>query len=373
MNSKRYARQTILSEIGVEGQLRLSKSRILCVGVGGLGSPASLYLAAAGVGTIGLIDPDRVDPSNLQRQVLFHDADQGCEKVLAAQAHLSELNPEIRIEIFNEAFTAHNATSILSNYDLVIDGSDNFETKFLVNDACYKAGIPLVYGAANRFEGQVALLHGVNGACYRCLYPTPPKAQVRNCAESGVLGSVVGTIGTLQATLALQYVISCGDTRHPLFPNLGELTLFDLMGKWNIRSLQIPKDPKCPTCSRSPSEIELQFSPQICLNIQTIDFATLTPLLDSKIGSDKSQILLLDVRDEEEWIDGHISGATHWSLTQMERGEFPCISSPHKTIVTYCRSGQRSRRAAQLLIDAGFISVQSLSGGVDSWPEKLVQ
>ena len=369
MNSKRYDRQIILPEIGPEGQSRLAQSRVLCIGVGGLGSPVGLYLAAAGVGTIGLIDPDRVDVSNLQRQILFQNTDQGSEKVVAAQTRLLGLNPNVKVEIYNEAFSANNAADLLKKYDLVIDGSDNFDTKFLVSDACYQAEIPMVYGAVNRFEGQVALFHGARGACYRCLYPSTPKAEVQNCAETGVLGSVVGTIGTLQCTLALQYLIAGGESSHPLSPVIGELTLFDLRGKWSIRSLQVAKDLECPTCSLPPSDIELKITVQTCSSIQTVDPQTLMAMMISH----STHILLLDVRGEDEWATGHIPGAMHWPLSRILNGEMPPQANNRVTIIAYCRSGQRSGRAAQLLDAAGLSPTHSLVGGIQAWSGQLVE
>ncbi len=366
INLNRYARQTILSEIGPEGQKKLSSSRVLCVGVGGLGSPVVLYLAAAGVGKIGFIDADRVDLSNLQRQVLFHDLDQGRPKVAAAQEHLKSFNPEITIETFEERFTDENAERLLNSFDLVIDGSDNFETKFLVNDAAYKRGIPWVYGAVNRFEGQVAFFWGNKGSCYRCLYPSTPKAKIQNCAENGVLGSVVGVIGTMQATLALQYLISGGNPEHPLFPKIGDLTVLDLAGKWDISTVSIPKQVGCMTCARTPSEIILQYVPSHCEQVHRITAQNLIAKLNTH-----TNLTLIDVRTTEEWKTGHIRSAIHWPLDLMEKGELPSILEKSTIVVTYCKAGVRSAKAAELLSEAKKIPVLSLSGGIDSWPEPL--
>ncbi len=366
INLNRYVRQTILSEIGPEGQKRLSSSRVLCVGAGGLGSPVVLYLAAAGVGKVGLIDSDRVDLSNLQRQVLFHDLDQGRPKVAAAQEHLESLNPEITIETFNERFTDENAERLLNSFDLVIDGSDNFETKFLINNAAYKRGIPWVYGAVNRFEGQVAFFWGNKGSCYRCLYASTPKAKIQNCAENGVLGSVVGVIGTMQATLALQYLISGNNPKHPLFPKIGDLTILDLAGKWDISTVSIPKQAGCMTCSRPPSEITLQYLPSHCEQVNRITAQDLI----TKLNTHMSNLTLIDVRTTEEWNTGHIRGAIHWPLDLIKKGELPSILKEN-TIVTYCKAGVRSAKAAELLSEAIKNPVLSLSGGIDSWPEPL--
>lgn len=367
MNSKRYSRQTVLPEIGAEGQRRLDRARILCVGVGGLGSPAALYLTAAGIGHIGLIDADRVDVSNLQRQVLFEDADQGLLKVDAAKNRLQRLNPDVEIATYPEAFNEANAMALLQNYDLILDGSDNFETKFLVNDAAYKRGIPVVYAAVNRFEGQVALFWGNRGSCYRCLYPAPPKAAVRNCAEAGVLGAVVGTMGTLQATLALQYFISAAEPRHPLCPQVGALTLFDFAGSWNTTMIDVPKRDRCPTCARPPEEITLHCAAPACEAIETLSVEELQSLLNKP----HEGLLLIDVRTHEEWHDGHIAGAIHWPLARLVQGELPRIQTHHTLVVLYCKSGMRSAQASKIFMTHGLGPVRNLSGGIDLWGQPL--
>lgn len=364
MNLKKFSRQIILSEIGAEGQKRLTDARVLCIGAGGLGSPVALYLAAAGVGTLGLIDDDRVDLTNLQRQILFAAADEGRMKTDAAQGRLQALNPDTQIVTHTERFNVMNAESLLNRYDLVIDGSDNFATKFLVNDAAYRAGIPLVYGAVNRFEGQVALFQSRMSSCYRCLYRKPPATRVQNCAEAGVLGSVVGTIGTLQATLALQFLISKGDPSHPLCPETGMLTLFDFGGAWSVRSVKIERDACCPTCSVDPAEVTLTSEPESCaLSIDVIDAETLVKALKDPTQN----LLLVDVRESDEWAQGHLPGAIHWPLSRIERGEYPKRAT-QQTVVAYCAAGARSNQAARLLLAAGFDRVKNLSGGTLAWP-----
>lgn len=378
----RYSKQTRLVEVGSDGQEQLGKSRVLCVGVGGLGSPAALYLAAAGVGTIGLIDFDQVDESNLQRQILFKSSDQSQAKVVCAKTHLLELNPEIQIHVYQERFTEKNAENILSlngeSYDLVIDGSDNFETKFLVNDATYKKGIPWVYAAVNRFEGQVALFDAERGPCYRCLYPAPPKTWVENCAESGVLGSVVGTLGTLQATLALQFLISKERLNHPLRPKSGSLTLFDFAGPWSFTTVQIPKRMDCPTCSKNPKEVELKSAPGFC---ESLFIDQWTPEeMKEKTERPGNSIVIIDVRDLSEWRSGHMRNAIHWPLgqieNQLEQGKLSLecseVCSEHSEIIFYCQAGIRSARAARLLKSAGIRSVGSLLGGLAGWSGHLV-
>lgn len=344
----RYSRQTLIPEIGLEGQERLDRARVLCVGVGGLGSPAALYLAAAGVGRLGLIDPDQVSVSNLQRQILFESSDEGSFKALTGAKRLTRLNPGITIQAYAQRLSSENVEELFENYDLILDGTDNFETRFLVNDAAFKLGIPVVYGAVNHLEGQVALFWAERGACYRCLQPAHPQAPIRNCAEAGVLGSVVGAIGSLQATLALQFLISGGDERHPLVPRFGELGLLDLGGRWNLRTLQVEKRPDCPTCSKSPEEIELRKQTSL------------------------SASLVLDVRTSEEWASGHIVGAVHWPLHKLERGDFPAELESAAEVVVYCRAGARSMQAARILTERGVQDVRSLEGGIEAWAGGLV-
>lgn len=363
MDDARYSRQTVLPEISSEGQTRLSEARVLCVGVGGLGSPAALYLAAAGVGTLGLIDPDHIDLTNLQRQILFSTSDQNLPKVQAGRKRLIDLNPQVIVNTYEHALRVDNAESIFKEYDLVIDGSDNFETRFIVNDAAYKRRIPWIYGAVDRFEGQTAIFCSDHSSCYRCLYPTLPKAEIRNCAEAGVLGSVVGTIGTLQATLAAQFLISGGDPHHPLFPTPGELTLLEFRGKWRISSLQITKNPDCDVCSVSPEKVDLLLS----LNGKHDDDAITAQTLLSVLTASQQLLLVLDVREISEWSLGHIPNARHWPWSRVEKGILPLEAKITDTIVIYCASGIRSKRAVQLLIDRGFKSVRNLTGGLRSW------
>ena len=349
MNLDRYSRQTILDEIGSIGQSKLKKSRVLCVGIGGLGSPTSLYLAAAGVGTIGIIDPDRVDESNLQRQVLYKTNDVGTEKVIAAKNHLNELNPEIKIIEYFEDFNALNAVEILSQYDLVVDGTDHFDTKFLINDAAFKVNIPVIYGAINGFQGEVALFDGNNGACYRCFHPTLPKANIKNCAESGIIGSIAGVIGSLQATLCIQYIVSHQELNHPLKPIIGELNMIDLLGKWTFNQFKINKQSQCKTCSLQSSEVKLESNSIVCNVVPTIDMIRIQEL----IKDDSKNTLVIDVREQNEWEEWHLEQAIHWPLDQFEKGLFPQKLDQTKNVIVYCKSGTRSKKAVQILNHAG--------------------
>lgn len=364
MKKDRYSRQIILPEIGIEGQKKISSSRVLCIGVGGLGSPTTLYLAAAGVGTIGIVDLDHVDESNLQRQILYRTADQGFSKVESAKKHLNQLNKDSNIVAYHTMLTDKNAEEILSQYDLIIDGSDNFETKFLINDAACKTGIPIIYGAISSFEGEVALFWGNHGACYRCFHPSPPAVKIANCAEAGVLGSIAGVIGSLQATLAIQYIISANEKKHPLQPLIGQLTKVDLNGKWDFKTFKIKKNPQCPTCSSSKKNIKLSFQNPSCSNTPSIESSELIKLLSN---SETDQLLLLDVRDQNEWAEGNIPGATHWPLPLLVEGILPPDSEKEKKVVVYCKAGIRSQQAVQILIKNGFNESVSLHGGFDSF------
>ncbi len=372
MSLNRFNRQIILPEVGKEGQERLKRARVLCVGVGGLGSPASLYLAAAGVGTLGLIDPDTVDLTNLQRQILFKASDEGLPKVQLAKKRLQELYPEISVETYQETLKADNAEQLFRRYDLVIDGTDNFAAKFLINDAAYKLQIPMIYGAVTGFEGQAALFFGKEGACYRCLYRETPQTQIRNCAEAGVLGSIVGVIGTLQATLALEYLISEGSSSHPLCPKVGSLMLFDLKGSLNTRSILVPKNPKCPTCSLPVEEIQLpKDSVDVCQSVNQIRAEELKALLLTS----HPKVFLLDVREKEEWEAGHLKMAHHFPLSSIENGELPTLPADIEEIVVYCQSGIRSANAAAILTQAWAEAqsrIYNLVGGLNSWTGPLV-
>ncbi len=364
----RYSRQIALPQLGKEGQERLSRSSVLCIGVGGLGSPASLYLAAAGVGRLGLIDADSVALSNLQRQILYRETDAGASKVSAAAQTLRALNPTLQIDAMQERFTDRNALSLVGEYDVILDGSDNFETKFLVNDAAFKAGKPLVYGAVNGFEGQVALFASGRGACYRCLHPHRPVTRIQNCAEAGVLGSVVGTLGTLQATLALQLLISGGQPDHPLYPEHALLTLLDFAGAWRFDRFKVPQREDCPTCSRPKKEIVLNYEDPACAISPVIQPDRLAQLLATL----PSSVLLLDVRNPDEWAEeGHLENALLWPLSRLENGELPPIPPEAQEVVIYCRSGVRSAQGARILLEAGIRSSMSLAGGILAWTGPL--
>lgn len=366
MSSDRYSRQVRLQEVDSQGQERLRSARVLCIGAGGLGSPVALYLAAAGVGKLGIVDSDHVEISNLQRQILFRTSDAGRSKVEAAREHLLKLNNDVQIEVYHERFCVKNALEIASGYDVLIDGSDNFETKFLASDVAHRCDIPYIYGAVNGFEGHVALFHGSRGPCYRCLFPAPPTARVRNCAETGVLGAVVGSIGTLQAVLALQFLISKNHPGHRLTPPVGDLSVLDLLGKWNIRTLRVAKNPSCITCSLPAEAVSLVDLEAFCAVRPTITYKQLEEVMGKR-----EQVLLLDVRSTEEWERGHLTGAKHWPLDRLEEKDFPADIRAAKKIVAYCRSGVRSSRAVELFLEAGIHTAFSLRGGMESFSSSL--
>ena len=348
----RYIRQVVLPEIGLEGQEKLSQASVLCVGAGGLGSPILLYLAAAGVGHIGITDFDTVDESNLQRQVLFTTDAVGQSKAVQAKKRLQALNPTITIEIYEEGLNAENAPDLFQSYDIIIDGTDNFETKFLINDAAVKYGKPWIYGAIQGFYGQASVFNAQHGPCYRCLYPAPPKARIANCAEAGVIGAVAGLVGVTQALQAIQLI-----TGHESFePLIGKLWTLDTK-TMETRILTLPKNPDCPACSQNREDVVLQYKSPVCGFI---------PEVFPEQVCAKTESLLVDVRELEEWECGAIPGAQHWPLSEALEGFIPDFPQD-KEIILYCQKGMRSLQAAQILKERGFLDVYNLTGGYDAW------
>ena len=353
MSDIRYSRQLNLDEIGAHGQAKLARAAVLCVGAGGLGSPALFYLAAAGVGRIGLVDCDVVDESNLQRQILYGVADIGKPKVAQAREKLAALNPAIRIETHNAALNAANAPALLGGYDLILDGTDNFAAKFLINDAAFKLNRLWIYGAIQNFDGQVAVFDPARGPCYRCLFPEQPKARIMNCAEAGVIGAVAGMTGTAQALQAIQIIVG-HDSFEPL---IGKLWLLD--GKTMMtRILDIPQNSACPVCCGDRSAIILPQEPDVCAAIREITPGALAALC--------SAVELVDVRESDEWGQGHMASACHVPLSALEAG-VACDLPYDRPLVLYCRSGSRSRRAAGILLQRGYADVSSLAGGYQAW------
>ncbi|HMJ07342.1 MAG TPA: molybdopterin-synthase adenylyltransferase MoeB [Chthoniobacterales bacterium] len=366
----RYSRHLIMPEVTLAGQTRLKAARVLCLGVGGLGSPAALYLAAAGVGTLGLVDADRVELSNLQRQLLHGTADLGRTKVESARDRLHATNPHVALELHSCRFTSENALDLVAGYDLVIDGSDNFPTRYLSSDVCVFARKPNLYGSVFRFDGQTTVFAPhLDGPCYRCLFPEPPPAgSVPNCAEAGVLGVLPGIIGMLQAIEALKLILGLGDSL------LGRLLHFDAL-KMKFREFKLRRDPECPVCGAHPSITE-PIDYELFCDSATADSestAGITPEisvreLKRKLDA-REAILLLDVREPHEFEIAQIEGAQLIPLGDLpERlGELP----RDREIVVHCHSGMRSAAAVQLLQKAGFPRALNLAGGIDAWSAEI--
>lgn len=368
----RYSRHLLLPEVGLQGQRKLKQSRVLLVGAGGLGSPVSLYLAAAGVGTIGMIDFDTVDETNLHRQILHGSSDVGRPKLDSARERLGEVNPHIAFEAIPERLTSANALEILGEYDLVVDGTDNFPTRYLVNDACVLLGKPNVYGSIFRFEGQASVFWGAHGPCYRCLFAEPPPpGMVPSCAEGGVLGVLPGIIGTIQATEALKLLLGAGDTL------LGRLLMLDAL-RMRFREIQLRKDPECPVCGEAPTVHELIDYERFCgyepssEQEQTMDEVPEIDVKELKERLDRGdRLTIIDVREPHEWEIGNLEpqGARLIPLGEIE--EHLDEIDPSEEIVLQCRSGGRSARALELLREHGYERLWNLKGGILAWSDEI--
>lgn len=356
----RYARHLSIPGVGREGQERLKAASVLMIGTGGLGSPAALYLAAAGVGRIGLVDDDRVDRSNLQRQILHGESWVGKPKLESAAARLAELNPRVHIESHAVRFAPDNAAALATGYDLILDGSDNFPTRFLTNDVCYFQRKPCVYGSIFRFEGQVTVFAPhLGGPCYRCMLPDlPPPGAAPSCEEAGVLGVLPGVIGTLQAMEAIKLLLGIGE------PPLGRLLCYDAL-RSSFRSLRLARDRACRLCGESPeidSLANAQTTATASCELDSIDAAELARRIDSG-----EPYLLIDVRRPEEHAESAIPGSRLIPLDELPQrlGEIPGDAE----VMVHCLSGGRSARAAALLRDAGFARVTNLAGGIRAWQQ----
>ena len=368
---RRYSRHLIMPEVGMEGQKKLKAARVLLVGAGGLGSPASLYLAAAGVGTLGIVDFDTVEFSNLQRQILHGTRDVGRSKLDSARERLLDVNPEIEIEGHEVRLSAENALQILSDYDIVVDGTDNFPTRYLVNDACVLLGKPNVYGSIYRFEGQVSVFFAEHGPCYRCLYQEPPPpGLVPSCAEGGVLGVLPGIVGALQANEAIKLILNAGDTL------VGRLLLFDAL-RMRFRELRLRKDPECPICGVSPTIHELIDYEAFCgvpwaeeeQRRAESDVPTMSATQLNERLQRGDRLHLIDVREPHEWEICRLEGADLIPLGSLP-AELNRLDSADE-IVIYCRSGNRSAHAVRLLQEAGFRKVYNLGGGILAWSDEV--
>lgn len=355
----RYSRHLLLPEIGLAGQERLKAARILVIGAGGLGSPAALYLAAAGVGTIGIVDNDVVELSNLQRQILHSTGAVGERKATSASERLQSLNPHITIETHPLYLNAENALEIMQSYDVIVDGTDNFATRYLVNDACGLLGKPLVYGSVFRFSGQASVFDAAKGGCYRCLYPEPPPPHlVPNCAEGGVLGVLPGIIGTIQATEALKIVLGIGETLHR------RLLLFDALGM-TFTAINIPHNPHCRLCGAHPTVHELQDYEAWCNPHSSTLHGKQTDLKPEEVASMQGSIVFIDVREEQERATRMIEGTRHIPLGELER-HIEELSDLKAPLVFHCHSGKRSAVAVEILSKYN-IPAQHLAGGIIAW------
>jgi len=356
---RRYARQMLLPDFGEAGQARLKAGRVLIVGVGGLGSPAAIYLAAAGVGTLRLVDVDAVDETNLQRQILYTTADIGRPKLGAATARLAALNPGVNVEVHSAPFGPDNARALVGGVDVVIDGTDNFPTRYLVNDACVMAGTPNVYGSVFRFEGQASVFAAPGGPCYRCLHPEPPPAGlIPDCAEAGVLGVLPGVIGIVQATEAIKLLAGIGE------PLVGRLLLYDAR-RMRVREIALPRDPGCPVCGDAPTLRELTAYNRAC-GAQTAEMTAMTVDELKKWRADGTPHVLIDVREPSEHAVSRIDGAILIPLgTLADRLDQIPADLP---VVVHCRSGARSARAVAMLRAEGF-DAHNLVGGILAWDE----
>jgi len=364
----RYSRHLIMPEVGMEGQLKLKAAKVLCIGTGGLGAPLGLYLAAAGVGRIGLVDFDSVDSTNLQRQILFSTSDVGRPKIEAASDRLHGLNPDIQIDPIETRLTSENALEILKDYDIIVDGTDNFPTRYLVNDACILLGKPNVYGSIFRFEGQVTVFGHPGGPCYRCLYPEPPPpGLVPSCAEGGVLGVLPGIVGAIQAAETLKLIIGKGE------PLVGRLLLFDALAM-RFRELKLRKNPECPACGEHRTITKLIDYAEFCgirgeeapapqTTVPQITPRELKARLDR--GDD---IFILDVREPHEYQICNLGGNLI-PLGDLSKRVNELDSS--REIVAHCRSGKRSAEAVEFLRSAGFRKVLNLKGGILAWSDEV--
>jgi adenylyltransferase/sulfurtransferase len=367
----RYSRHLIMPEVTLEGQKRLKAANVLCIGTGGLGSPIALYLAAAGVGRMGLVDGDTVDFSNLQRQILHGTRDVGRKKLNSARDRIREINPNVQVDLYDVFFTSANARKIVEPYDIVIDGTDNFPTRYLSNDICVFMKKPNIYGSIFRFEGQCSVFApALGGPCYRCMFPEPPPpGMVPSCAEGGVLGVLPGVIGVIQAIEAIKLIIGIGD------PLIGKLIQFDAL-KMKFREFKLRKDPKCPVCSEKPTITELIDYDQFCGIPQAkaaeeeeapVPHISATEL---KAKFDRgAKFVLVDVREPYEYDICRIPGSRLIPLGQLPSRMSELDSADE--IVLQCKSGARSARALKLLQEAGFEKLWNVEGGIAAWADEV--
>ena len=364
----RYSRHLIMPEVALDGQKKLKTARVLTIGAGGLGSPLALYLAAAGIGALGIVDFDVVDESNLQRQIIHGTSDVGRPKMESARDRINDINPNVHVEAYEEALSSENALEIFKDFDVIVDGTDNFPTRYLVNDASVLTGKPNVYGSIFRFEGQASVFWAKEGPCYRCLYPEPPPpGLVPSCAEGGVLGILPGAIGTIQATETVKLILGIGE------PLIGRLLLYDALGM-SVREMKLRKDPNCPVCGENPTVTELIDYQEFCgipqANAQTADdeVPEIT-VQELKERLDNGEALsVLDVREPHEYEVANI-GARLIPLNELP--ERLVELDKDAPLAVHCKTGGRSARAVRLLQEAGFQNAFNVEGGITAWSEEI--
>ncbi len=371
---RRYSRHLIIPDVGMAGQKRLKNSRVLVIGAGGLGSPAPMYLAAAGVGTLGVIDFDVVDESNLQRQIIHGQSDIGTPKALSAKASIAEVNPYVNFVVHEERLDNDNAMRIFDGYDLIVDGTDNFPTRYLVNDACVLLGKPNVYGSIFRFDGQASVFWAEHGPCYRCLYPEPPPpGMVPSCAEGGVLGVLCGSVGSIQVTEAIKLLTGTGE------PLLGRLMIYDAL-EMTYRTVNVRKDPNCAICGENPTVTELIDYEEFCGAISeeaadaaadsTISVKILDEWLHEREGGERD-FVLVDVRDPNEYEINRIPGSVLIPKGEFLTGEALEKLPSDKQVVLHCKSGGRSAEALAIVKGAGYADAVHVGGGVAAWVNQI--
>jgi adenylyltransferase/sulfurtransferase len=364
----RYSRHLIMPEVALDGQKKLKAARVLTIGAGGLGAPLAIYLAAAGVGTLGIVDFDVVDESNLQRQIIHGTSDVGRPKMESARDTIEDINPNVKVEAYEEALTSENALEILRDFDIVVDGTDNFPTRYLVNDACVLLGKPNVYGSIFRFEGQASVFWAKEGPCYRCLYPEPPPpGLVPSCAEGGVLGILPGAVGTIQATETVKLILGIGG------PLIGRLLLYDALGM-RFREMKLRKDPNCPVCGENPTVTELIDYQEFCgiPQAQAAEREDEVPEISVKELKERldrgEDVTVIDVREPHEYEVANI-GAPLIPLGELPR-RLVALQG-HENIAVHCKTGGRSAKAVKHLRDAGFQNVYNVRGGITAWSEEV--
>jgi adenylyltransferase/sulfurtransferase len=364
----RYSRHLIMPEVGMEGQLKLKKSKVLCIGAGGLGSPLALYLAAAGVGKLGIVDFDTVDFTNLQRQIIHDTNDVGRPKLTSARETIADINPNVEVVGFETRLTSENALDIFKDFDIIADGTDNFPTRYLVNDACVLLGKPNVYGSIFRFEGQASIFYAKEGPCYRCLYPEPPPpGLVPSCAEGGVLGVLPGIVGCVQAVETIKMILGRGRSL------VGRLLLFDALNM-KFRELKLRKNPECPACGTNPTITKLIDYEQFCgirgeEHVVTTKVPEISAPEVKKMMDEKKPFVLVDVREPHEFQICSIPGSVLMPMGEVPKRMHELNSADE--IVVHCRSGMRSAQVVDFLMKSGFRKIHNLKGGVLAWADQV--